>query len=83
LVCIESKREKIEEHLEQIEKRLGELEAEKKQLDVSFYVVFCQKKSYRTSTIQEYQKLDRDRRCLENAIYNRELESINSTIREV
>ena len=60
----DAKREKINELLEYIDGRLGELEEEKEEL-------------------KEFQEKDKERRCLEYAVYQRELEEVGEALEEI
>ena len=60
----DSKRTKINELLQYIEDRLGELEEEKEEL-------------------KEFQEKDKERRCLEYALYWREVEEVGEALDEV
>lgn len=60
----DAKRTKINELLDYIESRLGELEEEKEEL-------------------REFQEKDKERRCLEYALYQRELEEVGEALEEI
>lgn len=60
----DAKREKINELLEYIESRLGELEEEKKEL-------------------KDFQDKDKERRCLEYAMHQREVEEVSAALEEI
>ena len=59
-----SKRQKINELLDYIEGRLGELESEKEEL-------------------REYQEKDKERRCLEYALFSKDLTDVSAALDEL